>query len=126
MLGSFLFTFFLVISHWTTYGHAVPALRTAIKTIAINDLRRRCNFGLNDLNYDLCPLMGRTVTVEDIKYAIDVSNDGGEGSSSGRRLYDITLGGLTSERTARSLNDLESMCDRDTWVCLRGQCDPLD
>jgi len=105
MLRSFLFTFFLVISHWTTYGHAVPALRTDIKTIAINDFRRHCNFGLNDLNYDLCPLMGRTVTVEDIKYTIDVNNDRGEGS---RRFYDITLGGSASERTARSLNDLVS------------------
>jgi len=117
MSGSFLFTFFLVISHWTTCGHA---LRTAIKTIAVNDLRRHCNFGLKDLNYDLCPLMGRTVTVEDIEYV----NNNREGSSSGRRFYDITLGGLTSERTARSLSDLES-CDRDTWVCLRELSSPV-
>jgi hypothetical protein len=96
----FLFTSFLVISHWTTYGHA---LKTAIKTTAVSDLRQNCNFGLNDLNYDLCPLMGRTITVEDTNYAIDVNNDRGEGSRSGRRLYDVTLGGLTSEGTARSL-----------------------
>jgi len=70
-----------------------------MKAFAVNDLRQRCTVGLDDLYYDLCPLMRRPVTTEDPSYTASADGDRGEGSSSGRRFYDITLGGLTGERT---------------------------
>jgi len=103
MPRSFLFTSFLLFSHWTKGGHAAPASRMATRVIAVNDLRQRCNVGLDDLNYDLCPLMGRTVTTEDPSYTASANGDRGEGSSSGRRFYDITLGGSTGEQTVSRL-----------------------
>ena len=111
MPRSFLFTSFLLISHWTTCGHATPALRMAMKPIAAGDLRHRCTFGLDDLNYDLCPLVGRTVTIEDTRYTY---GDRGEGSSNERRFYDVTLGGLRGQGTVSRLymllGFLSNMC----------------
>jgi len=111
MPRSFLFTSFLLISHWTTCGHATPALRMAMKPIAVDNLRHRCTFGLDDLNYDLCPLVGRTVTIEDTRYTY---GDRGEGSSNERRFYDVTLGGLRGQGTVSRLymllGFLSNMC----------------
>lgn len=70
-----------------------------MKAISVNS----CTVGLDDLGYDLCPLMGRTVTIEDTSYTVDADRDRGEGSSSGRRFYDVTLGGLTGRRTVSKL-----------------------
>ena len=67
-----------------------------MKPIAVDNLRHRCTVGLDDLNYDLCPLVGRTVTIED-------ASDRGAGSSSGRRFYDVILGGLRGEGTVSTL-----------------------
>jgi hypothetical protein len=76
----------------------------AMKAIAVDDLRHRCAVGLDDLRYDLCPLMGRTVTIEDTtSYTVDADGDRGEGSSDGRRFYDVTLGGVRGEQRVSRL-----------------------
>ena len=107
-----------------------------MKPIAVDNLRHHCTIGLDDLNYDLCPLVGRTVTIEDTRYTMDADGDRGEGSSNGRRFYDVTLGGLRSKRMVSELCMLlgflsnmflqESGCGEDTWVCLRGKYGPPD
>ena len=123
MPRSFLFTSFLLISHWTTCGHATPALRMAMKPIAVDNLRHHCTIGLDDLNYDLCPLVGRTVTIEDTRYTMDADGDRGEGSSNGRRFYDVTLGGLRGKRMVSELcmllGFLSNMCFCRSRVAMR-------
>jgi hypothetical protein len=92
MPPSFLLTAFLLISHLAAQSHAAE---TFMRTIPNSDLRLNCALTLGGYEYDLCPLVRQTVLVEEIK--VDDGNEDEnreEGPSSGRRFFEVNLGGL--------------------------------
>lgn len=86
---SFILTSFLLAWQWTTTG-----AETITHTLTDEEFSpSHCAFRIHDYDYNLCPLMDTTATVEEQTYTRD-SEDRGEGSSSlGKRLYEVALGG---------------------------------
>ncbi|KAF8154737.1 hypothetical protein B0H34DRAFT_535666 [Crassisporium funariophilum] len=107
-----LLTSFLLFSHLPISGRA----RSISQPIADVNLRHRCAFELGGYAYDLCPL------ISTVDASTSIANDRGEGSSSGRRFYEVAFGGLSISKEA--LNPSTATCNEDTRICMTNSAEP--
>ncbi|KAF4610282.1 hypothetical protein D9613_010490 [Agrocybe pediades] len=79
-----------------------------------------CELEVNGYGYDLCPLMGKVNLIEGRGLIANEDVIRGEGPSSGRRFYEVALGGLSaSAKEGRSSTEyIGTSCAEGTWVCM--------
>ncbi|PPQ69734.1 hypothetical protein CVT24_001320 [Panaeolus cyanescens] len=118
---SFIFTSFLLAWQW-----AAARGETTTHTLTDEEFSpSRCSFRIHDYDYNLCPLMETTATVEERVFSPE-SVDRGEGSSSSvvRRFYEVALGGgMRKSHTHPALRlsgsyTTEGTCDDNTMLCI--------